>query len=59
MTNQHCPGFESNKQLNAVKIVCPACKAEIELFSDEMDKSVKCPKCKASIDPKTCQVCGK
>jgi uncharacterized CHY-type Zn-finger protein len=59
MTNQHCPGFESNKQLNAVKIVCPACKAEIELFSDEMEKSVKCPKCKVSIDPKTCQVCGK
>jgi len=35
---QHCPGFESNKSLSAIKVACPACKAEMEMFSDEIDK---------------------
>ncbi|MBB5347999.1 hypothetical protein JWG42_09650 [Desulfoprunum benzoelyticum] len=56
---QHCPGFESNKSLSAIKVACPACKAEMELFSDEIDKQVTCPKCKVSFDPKTCKVEGK
>jgi DNA-directed RNA polymerase subunit RPC12/RpoP len=54
MTNQHCPGFESNKSLNAVKLRCPDCGKEVEVFSDEMDKVVKCPKCGKKVDPKTC-----
>jgi ribosomal protein S27E len=55
MTNQHCPGFESNKTLNAVKVKCPECGKEVELFSDEMEKNAKCSACKATFDPKTCK----
>jgi uncharacterized CHY-type Zn-finger protein len=55
MTDQHCPGFESNKQLKEVKVVCPACKAGTDLFADEMEKSVKCPQCQKMFDPKACQ----
>ena len=54
MTDQHCPGFESNKKMNEVKVVCPACKAEIEIFSDELEKSLKCTKCGKTFDPKAC-----
>lgn len=59
MADQHCPGFESNKQLNEVKVVCPACRMEIEIFADELDKSLKCPKCSKMFDPKACQCSGK
>ncbi len=59
MTDQHCPGFESNKQLKEVKVVCPACKAGIELFADEMEKNAKCPQCKEMFDPKACQAPAK
>ncbi len=59
MTDQHCPGFESNKSLSAVKVVCPACKAELELFSDEIEKKVTCPQCKQTFDPKACLAAGK
>lgn len=55
---QHCPGFESNKSLSAIKVACPACKAEMEMFSDEIEKKATCPKCKATFDPKTCKVSG-
>lgn len=55
MTDQHCPGFESNKQLKEMKVFCPACKADLELFTDEMDKTVKCPQCQKMFDPKACQ----
>ncbi|KGO34039.1 MAG: hypothetical protein WBN83_06695 [Desulfoprunum sp.] len=55
---QHCPGFESNKSLSAIKVACPACKAEMEMFSDEIDKKATCPKCKATFDPKSCKVSG-
>ncbi len=55
MTGQHCPGFEANKALNEVKVVCPECGKEMELFSDELEKHVKCPACKASFDPKQSQ----
>ena len=55
MTDQHCPGFESNKKLNEVKVVCPACQATIDIFTDELDKSLKCPKCSKPFDPKKCQ----
>jgi DNA-directed RNA polymerase subunit RPC12/RpoP len=53
MTNDHCPGFESNKSLAEVKLKCPACGTEFEIFSDETEKSAKCPDCGAVVDPKT------
>ncbi len=56
MTDQHCPGFESNKKLDAVTLKCPSCGKELEVFSDELEKSVKCPACSTNLDPKTCKV---
>lgn len=56
MTNQHCPGFESNKTLNEVKLKCSDCGKEFEVFSDETEKTVKCPGCNAMVDPKTSTV---
>ena len=56
MTDQHCPGFESNKSLQAVKIKCPACDKEWEIFSDELEKNAKCAACGATFDPKKCTV---
>ncbi len=56
MTDQHCPGFESNKTLDEVTIKCPGCGKKLDIFSDELEKNIKCPECSASIDPKTCQV---
>ncbi len=55
MTDQHCPGFETNKTLSEVKVTCPECGKELELFSDELEKNVKCPACKVSFDPKASQ----
>jgi DNA-directed RNA polymerase subunit RPC12/RpoP len=54
MTNEHCPGFEANKTLNEVKLKCPDCGAEVEIFSDEVEKLIKCPQCGTKFDPKTC-----
>ena len=56
MTDEHCPGFESNKTLNEVKVKCPECGKEWEIFSDEADKKTKCSACGAVVDPKTCAV---
>ncbi|MEE4166646.1 MAG: hypothetical protein V2I35_11655 [Desulfocapsaceae bacterium] len=56
MSDQHCPGFESNKALSAVKIKCPDCGKEMEIFSDEIDKKIKCPDCGALLDPRKCSV---
>lgn len=53
MTDTHCPGFESNKTLNEVKVKCAVCEKEWEVFSDEVDKTVKCPACGNVVDPKT------
>ena len=55
MTEQHCPGFESNKTLSEVKVKCPECGKETNIFSDEQSKTVKCPACSAAFDPKTCK----
>jgi ribosomal protein S27E len=52
--NQHCPGFESNKKLAEVKVKCPACGKEMEVFSDELGKTIKCSACGASIETKRC-----
>jgi DNA-directed RNA polymerase subunit RPC12/RpoP len=56
MTDTHCPGFESNKALSEVKVKCSACGKEWEIFSDELEKSVKCPDCGVTVDAKTCAV---
>lgn len=53
MSNTHCPGFESNKSLSEIKLKCPDCGKEFEIFSDEAEKTVKCPACSAAVDPKT------
>jgi len=47
---QHCPGFESNKSLTAVTVICPDCKKEQEIFSDEAAKQIKCSACGALFD---------
>jgi len=56
MTDQHCPGFESNKSLSEVKIKCPECGKEWEIFSDEVGKSLKCAACGAAVDTKSSKV---
>lgn len=56
MTDQHCPGFESNKSLSEVKIKCPECGKEWGIFSDELEKTAKCSACNATFDPKTSKV---
>lgn len=58
MSNTHCPGFESNKSLNEIKVKCPECGKVWEVFSDELEKSAKCTACGASVDPKKCTVTG-
>ena len=50
---QHCPGFESNKSLSEIKLKCPECQNEFEIFSDEAEKKVKCPSCGFMVDPST------
>ncbi|MFV0436818.1 MAG: hypothetical protein ACK5PS_05430 [Desulfopila sp.] len=56
MSNQHCPGFEANKTLSEVKVKCPDCAKEFDVFSDEMESKVKCPACGSRFDPKNCTV---
>lgn len=56
MSNQHCPGFESNKTLGEVRIKCPECGKEWEIFSDELEKNARCAACAATFDPKKCKV---
>lgn len=56
MTDQHCPGFESNKSLSEIKVKCPDCGQEIEVFSDEANKKIKCSGCGTMIDAAACRV---
>jgi len=56
MTDTHCPGFEANKSLSEVKVKCPECGKEWEIFSDEVDKSLKCSACGAMVDARKCKV---
>ena len=55
MSNQHCPGFESNKSLSEIKIKCPDCGKVLEIFSDEADKNIKCPGCGTMLAPQDCK----
>lgn len=56
MSDQHCPGFESNKSLSEVKVKCPDCGQEKEIFSDEVGKQVKCDGCSSTFDSAACKV---
>ncbi len=53
---QHCPGFEANKTLSEVKVKCPECGKVVEIFSDEVGKTLKCSGCGASMNTQNCQV---
>ena len=53
-TPQHCPGFEQFKNLKSFKCSCPNCNTEMEIFSDEFDKTHKCGNCGEEIDFTTC-----
>jgi len=55
-TPQHCPGFESFKNLSAFKCKCPNCGKEIEIFSDEFDKTHTCKGCHQEIDFTKCEL---
>jgi len=54
----HCPGFEQNKSLKAVVCKCPECGAEVEVFSDEIDRVKTCSGCGKEMDPSQCTVVG-
>ncbi len=57
-TPQHCPGFQSFKNLSAFTCKCPECGAEIEIFSDEFDRPHKCPGCSKPVDFTQCSIEG-
>jgi uncharacterized protein (DUF983 family) len=57
-TPQHCPGYESFRNLSSFTCNCPECGAEKEIFSDEFKKSHKCDKCGKPIDFSKCQLEG-
>jgi uncharacterized protein (DUF983 family) len=55
-TPQHCPGFESFKNLKSFVCNCPTCGAQKEIFSDEFDKTHKCDGCGKPIDFTQCRL---
>jgi len=55
-TPQHCPGWESFKNLSSFVCKCPECGKEKEIFSDEFDKKHFCPGCKKEIDFTKCSL---
>jgi predicted RNA-binding Zn-ribbon protein involved in translation (DUF1610 family) len=55
-TPRHCPGFEGLKGLSAFTCKCPECGNEIEIFSDEFDRSHTCRKCKSPVDFSKCSL---
>lgn len=57
-TPQHCPGFESFKNLKSFTCKCSHCGAQKEIFSDEFDKKHKCDKCGEAIDFSQCTLDG-
>jgi uncharacterized protein (DUF983 family) len=57
-TPQHCPGFQTFKNLKSFTCKCPQCGAEKEIFSDEFEKEHKCSGCGQPIDFKQCKLEG-
>lgn len=56
MTDTHCPGFESNKSLKEVKLKCPECGHQWDIFSDEVKETVTCRGCGKVIETAKCRV---
>lgn len=57
-TPQHCPGFQDFKNLKSFICKCSACGNEVEIFSDEFDRSHACKKCGEKIDFTQCKLDG-
>uniref|UniRef100_A0A7C4RP66 Uncharacterized protein n=1 Tax=Desulfatirhabdium butyrativorans TaxID=340467 RepID=A0A7C4RP66_9BACT len=57
-TPQHCPGFEQFKHLKSFTCKCPQCQEEVEIFSDEFNKTHTCKKCGKEIDFSQCTLSG-
>jgi uncharacterized protein (DUF983 family) len=57
-TPQHCPGFQNFKTLKSFNCKCPNCGQEVEIFSDEFDKTHVCNGCKEQIDFTQCKLDG-
>ena len=57
-TPQHCPGFQSFKTLKSFTCKCPNCSEEVEIFSDEFDKTHICKGCGKEIDFTQCKLEG-
>lgn len=53
-TPQHCPGWETLKNLKSFICKCNHCGAEKEIFSDEFNKPHTCQKCEKPIDFAVC-----
>ncbi len=58
-TPKHCPGFANFKTLSSFSCKCPNCGQEVEIFSDEFDKTHICSGCKQEMDFTQCQLEGK
>jgi hypothetical protein len=56
-TSQHCPGYQTNKNLKTFMCKCASCGQEKEIFSDEMDKVHTCA-CGAKLDFNKCHIDG-
>ena len=57
-TPQHCPGFQNFKSLKSFNCKCPNCGQEVEIFSDEFDKTHVCSGCSEPIDFTQCKLEG-
>ena len=57
-TPKNCPGFENFKTLTSLECKCPECGKELEIFSDEFDKSHTCRGCNKPIDFSRCGIGG-
>jgi NADH pyrophosphatase NudC (nudix superfamily) len=60
MSGARCPG-QDGRELTTTVVPCPACGAEVEMFSDET--RAKCPKCRQWVykeeTPSCVQWCAK
>lgn len=54
-TPNHCPGFESFRDLESFICKCNHCGTEVEIFSDEFNREHTCTDCKKKIDFSQCR----
>ncbi len=57
-TPKHCPGYENFKHLKSFACKCPECGKEVEIFSDEFEKTHTCKGCGGEIDFTQCTLTG-